>query len=455
MPQTKYSIVDFTVVQGGLETTYATPPGSLVTLPVYNATEPLVTHQQGSEAIELANSSLSPSQFYVTEPTVRFSATTYVYCSDPANPPPWASIMLPPSGFLKAKYSGTAPTLTGAGSINLTTSQSADPGGLPNGTYKYTVAIVNDRTHPTNPGDQTPADQTGVSVNVSGGPSAVTLSMNAPAANTFYRIYRTEVGGSVFYHLADLAPGENSYVDTVQDNQLNHSIVAPGSSRVGHVYFVPKSEHFDSLYMEVFMHGHKCPLAGARGTWTMDAESGRAVATRWDITGLYLQAQPATNPSIGGLNPGIPFIFRSASVGLYRYGGPKIGTATAPLVVKSFSLSPGTQVENRRDAQSQTGVIEIGIHRRFDSRFELVIEVPRQFSTDQFDAVHWYDQMAEFNCVMTFGTANAKVNFIMPRLQLSEAPAVTNQDNGILSWRAVFRPRSLFTDDWLRIEFSN
>ncbi|MEM4724655.1 MAG: hypothetical protein QXP01_06555, partial [Candidatus Hadarchaeum sp.] len=83
--RTEYSIVEFTVAQAALENTYADPAFSdstLVFLPIYNATEPLVQHNQGSDPLDLANSQLGPSAFYVTEPTTRFSGTTSPYCTD-------------------------------------------------------------------------------------------------------------------------------------------------------------------------------------------------------------------------------------------------------------------------------------------------------------------------------------------------------------------------------------
>lgn len=443
MALTTYSIVDFTVARAGLEgATYGSAPGTLEVIPVYNATEPLVSHQQGSDPLELANSQLGPSGFYVTEPTCRFSATTYVYCSDPSAPPPWAGILLPISGFKKSAVTGTAPTET----ITPTTSSG---GKLAAGTYKYVFSKVDVDPTAATFKDETPASAS-TSVTVATAGSKVTLTFSAGAgANKVWRVYRTKVGQNApYYFVGDTDPNSTTFVDNIPDGELDVSRTAYTSAFSGTI-FTPRSEHFDSAYIEVFMHSHKRPVAGARGTWTLDAEAGRAMPMRWDITGLYVPASPASNPYIGQLNPGVPFIFRNAVCELTLTTRGTTGSAStiAPFVVKSISLTPGTPTDNRRDASTATGISEIGIHRRFDARLQITFEVDRNFG---FDAVEAYNQMRLFSGKITVGSS-PKIEFSFPNLQIMEAPGLTSQDGGILSWQVAFRPLPLASNDFMQI----
>lgn len=443
MALTTYSIVEFTVAKAGLETTYGVAPGSanMDFLPVYNATEPLVAHDQGSEPISLADSSLGPSQFYTTEPFYRMAATTYVYCTDRANPPPWASVLLPISGFRKSQIAGTAPDL-GASGLNPTFVDTAYAGGVGNGSYKYTFTFVDSST-----GNETPADTTGVLHTVSGGAKKVKINLsNIPGTVGAVRVYRTKDNGTVYYFAGQAIPsaGSAEFEDILPDSKLVYAITAPEAADVGSTFFMPRNEHFDSATIDVYLHSHVRRMRGCRGTWTIDADAGRALATRWDIRGLYTVAAAQANPVLGNINPGIPFIFRNAVASLHRSGD---ANAVSPFVIKRISLTPGTQLDNRRDASDATGVKEIGIHRRFDGRLEISFEVDRNFS---FDAIDAYDKMDEFDCSIKVGS-NPSVIFQFPRLQISEAPRLESQDGGILSWGTVFRPRNFSGTDFMRI----
>ena len=441
MPNTTYSIVEFTVAKAGLETTYGDATGvTLEALPVYNATEPLVAHDQGSEAISLADSSLGPSQFYTTEPFYRMTATTYVYCTDRSNPPPWASVLLPISGFLKGKIDGAAPDL-GASGLNPTFTQTPQSGAVSAGVYKYTFTLVDFNT-----GFETKADATGVSVNVTGVDKKIDISLSNIPAGKFVRCYRTKAGGSTYYFLGVAYPTGTSasFSDIYHDSKLVIAITAPLTADDGSTLFTPKNEHFDSAVIDVFLHSHKRRMLGSRGTWTIDAEAGRALATRWEIRGIYSPATAESNPNVGNLNPGIPFIFRNVTAVLHQQGS---NNPISPFVVKRMSLTPGTQLDNRRDASSSTAIREIGIHRRYDARLELSFEVDRNFS---FDAIDAYDKMAEFDAAIRVGS-NPSVVFQFPRLQISEAPRLESQDGGILSWGVVFRPRNHSGNDFMRI----
>lgn len=447
--KTTYSIVDFTVAQAAIEDNGY---GQLATgtqlelLPVYNATEPLVQHVQGSDPIELADSQLGPAAFYVTEPTYRMSATTYVYCSDPDNPPPWARILLQCSGFKKSVWTGTAPS----GTFTAGTLQT--PGKLGNGTYKYVFSEVdNVPLSSGNPSptyrNETPASSP-LTVTVTGGPANVPLSLPAATAGKVFRIYRTKAGGNNYYFVAEMSSGAaQTYVDSTPDDDLD--ISRSPVTTTGGTFFYPLSEHFPSAQIKVFMHSHSRTLIGARGTWTLDAEAGRAMPMRWDINGLYNAAAAEANPSIGVLNPGIPFIFRNAVLTLAKTTrGQTSGTgATITAIVKSVSITPGTPLDNRRDASTSTGLKEIGIHRRFDPRFEVVFEVDRDFA---FDAVEEYNKMTLFSGVLKVGSGPV-VRFHFPNMQIMDAPALVNQDGGILCWRVAFRPRPYQKDDFMKI----
>jgi hypothetical protein len=456
--RTEYSIVEFTVAQAALEDAYADPAFSdstLVFLPIYNATEPLVQHNQGSDPLDLANSQLGPSAFYVTEPTTRFSGTTYPYCTDPNSPPPWASLLLQMSGFKMAQWTGAAPTIA---DMNPSV---GGAGRVGNGTYKYTYSKVDVDNSAGNWAaylNETRASSAGTAtVTVTGGPKQININFaNAPGAGKVWRVYRTKNGATGrFYFVGDTVPNGTTFVDNVPDDELDISREARTTTGTGAdgSFFYPLSEHHPSGRIKVFLHSHYRVLKGARANWTLDAEAGRAMPMRWDVVGLYSPGTAGANPSLGLLNPGIPFIFRKASLTLFKTTRGKTGSATGgnvPAVVKSVSITPGTPTDNRRDASTDTGVKEIGIHRRFDPRFEVVFEVDRNFG---FDAVEEYNQMTQFCAKLVVGS-DPQLTFHFPNLQIMDAPGLVSMDGGILSWRAAFRPMALTKDDFMVISLA-
>ncbi|MEM4723435.1 MAG: hypothetical protein QXP01_00310 [Candidatus Hadarchaeum sp.] len=457
MPQTKYAIADFAVARGILENDYAVDPGGTKKIiPIYDVDVP-IQHEQAFETVRFLSGSLAAIGGYPVEAIKRWTFTTYVYnTGDRQVLPPWAELLIPCSGFRKSKITGTAPS----GTMNA----SASGSGVLNGTYYYKVSLVDadDSAPLAGDRDETPASADFPTGGVTATNQKVTVTLPTPPSGKFYRIYRAKGSATnPFYWVADLAPTENSFVDNVEDNSVDFTRTAPVTADVNKTVFTPTSVDHESLYAEFFLNSYKTAAAGSRGTWTLEASYGRALAMRWDMQGLYVPSSEtvAANPVTSALGPGMPYRFVSASVNLWATsrsgttsnsysGAPQIKTP----VVKRVTITPGTQVAIRGDALQASGVIELGIHQTFQPSVTLTVEVDRAFE---------WNPVADYNAGVDFGLSisvsggagsGRSCRFSFPNCQIHEAPRHVREDNGILCWEIAFQPKNIYRDDWMRIE---
>src|SRR5947207_10575925 len=119
-------------------------------------------------------------------------------------------------GVKVQRYNGTDDIYAGGFVYGAPTLAQPNAGSIPNGTYKYFVTSV--------AGDMGEGPKgTEASITVVGGPKQVDVGVADAAAKheqTAKKIYRTKIGGTLFYFLTQLAVGVTTFADNTVDAGL-------------------------------------------------------------------------------------------------------------------------------------------------------------------------------------------------------------------------------------------
>lgn len=145
-----------------------------------------------------------------------------------------------------------------------------------------------------------------------------------------------------------------------------------------YVTFNPVSEAFEWAYLEVYLNKYLHKMYGARGNLVFSAVAANPVQVAFDFTGLYQAATLASNPSDTGTDPGLPPRLCSAQT-LYICPEDTSISAIVPNL-KSFSLNLGVTTQQRRNANKENCLEEIGIYSEFNPHLTVTFEV------EDFDA---------------------------------------------------------------------
>lgn len=207
-------------------------------------------------------------------------------------------------GTKPQRYNGTDDIYAGHFVYGAPTLAQPTGGSIPNGTYKYFITSVE--------GDRGEGSKgTEGSITVSGGPKQVDVGVADAAAKygqTAKNIYRTKVGGSIFYYLTTLAVGVTTFPDNIVDASLGPEFVPthkpPDECRfciMGHddrAYWFGRTGVNASI-VEVSDVGFPDRILDATGFFTVSNNDGDV------ITG-------------GGLAPAGPVFFKRNSIWLSR-----------------------------------------------------------------------------------------------------------------------------------------
>lgn len=455
MPATNYVFDERTVFLARMETTYGVDPGDPYTaIPVYDAFN-IIQPSIGITEVNRAKDSLAPEPPLVNAPTNNLRATTFVYGAGISNvTPPWC-LLLEAAGFQRSVVAGTAlaaPTVAAGGA-----------GDIPNGTYDYVITRI------ATTGNETPRS-TKVTVTITGGPKQVNITaIPAGGTGTRTRIYRSRVGGGPPFYLVDEIDGPStSYTDNTIDGMLDQTRLAPASAGE-HVAYVPVNQDWASLFCRAFLDGHQRVSRGTRGGFTGQWRAGEPMSMQWDMVGLYDPPSNDTavaNPVGTCIGPGNPpraesvdaklFVRHPDSTFLEDLGsgspGGDIGDSI-PLVIKSMTLNLGRTATPRTDANSDSSIIEIGLHRRMATRLSLVVEVPKPYTwAPEEDMLRSCNFGFRFHITPRTAPTHRRIEFSLPNIYLSREPRLTREDDGIRCFDLEFVPNDLFScTDSLRI----
>lgn len=192
-------------------------------------------------------------------------------------------------------------------------------------------------------------------------------------------------------------------------NYDNTTIIAPKWSRIllqcagftetfdtDHYTYAPVSSGHKSATICAWLDRHLHVATGCRGNIVFSADVGQPVVGAFDIQGVYNAVGVSIDNPTGGPNDGFTAIADVASdpgipprlCGIDTFKILMEGqTQVVQPSLKSFSLDLGAQVTQRRNANKDTCLEEVGIWQEFNPRLTVTIEVAKYYGNSSPDDV--------------------------------------------------------------------
>jgi hypothetical protein len=255
----------------------------------------------------------------------------------------------------------------------------------------YAIAQVTDGVAGATPWLMTPIKPAAADTTV-GSTEKVTVTFADGAAGSGKRtfVFRTHMNSATaappYFFLADAGSSASTYVDDhTTDPQLG--VEYPGGTSVlgngAATWYLPPSGDScpESATMAVWLDGEILIATGVRGTISqIQLPAGGISKCTFQGQGLYTDPVAVANPAFSARST--PPQFQAAGCKIWYEDPANLGqmyasTGTvAPFQpkVKSVTISTGTQVTERRDANAANAVTELGIVRKFQPRFGITYE---------------------------------------------------------------------------------
>jgi len=179
------------------------------------------------------------------------------------------------------------------------------------------------------------------------------------------------------------------------------------------IIYTPRSSGFESVGLGIYLDGYYHQMSDAQGTFTMEGAAGEYVKCTFEMRGLYIDPTVVAIPAQTFELDKAPS-FKSAACTI----------ATETVVLKSFRLTWGLQVAERRDANAANALKGIFIASRSPT-LNMVVEVDtshRNYFNDIFRDAAVHAVLFQVGTV----TGN-RVKFSIPTAQPIDAPYGENE----------------------------